>query len=112
MPSIPSIAARIGREGQPVTLRRLTGTGANQVPFDVELFGFVRSYRPEELTAGITQGDRVVRISDAEIAERQWPGPPRKGDRVVIDGRVTNVEAVETRRLRRAVAMHILQVRG
>ena len=112
MPAVPRIAARIAREGQAVELRRLTGTGPNQVWFGVELQAFVRQFRAQDLVGGITQGDRQVIVSDAEIEARQWPGPPRKGDKAVIDGKTVNVESVETRRLRGSVAMHVLQVRG
>ena len=74
------IAALIAQFGQPVTLQRLTGT-TTQVRHDVVCQPFVRGYEPVQLIGGITQGDRQVAISNAEIAHAQWPGPPRANDR-------------------------------
>ena len=72
------ITALIAQFGQPVTLQRLTGT-TTQVRHDVVCQGIVRGYEPVQLIGGITQGDRQVAISNAEIARAQWPGPPRSG---------------------------------
>jgi hypothetical protein len=57
------------------------------------------------------QGDKRL-TSDAEIADAQWPGPPRVGDRCVIDGRTTTIQACDIRRLRNEIALHLIQVRG
>lgn len=109
MPTIQSIQAAITREGQSVTLRRIaTGTA----PVAVTCQAMVRGYRPAELVGGIVQGDRRVVISNAEIAAATWPGPPRKGDQVVIEGKVTTAQGVETVQLRGEDAKHILAVRG
>ena len=51
-------------------------------------------------------------ISNAEIADAQWPGPPRANDRCVIDGRTTTIQACDTRRLRNEIVLHLIQVRG
>ena len=105
------IAALIAHFGQPVTLQRLTGT-TTQVRHDVVCQAIVRGYEPVQLIGGITQGDRQVAISNAEIARAQWPGPLRNGDRCVIDGRTTTIQACDTRRLRNEVVLHLIQVRG
>ncbi len=55
---------------------------------------------------------RQVAISNAEIADAQWPGPPRANDRCVIDGRTTTIQACNTRRLRNEIVLHLIQVRG
>lgn len=110
---IGTVADMIGRYGQSLILRRLTVTGTpEQVKFDVALPGVVRAYKLEELIAGIIQGDREVTISDQEIAAAQWPGPPRRSDRVMIAGVETHVEAVNTVYVGDDVAKHVLQVRG
>ena len=98
------IAALIALFGQPVTLQRLTGT-TTQVRHDVVCQAIVRGYEPVQLIGGITQGDRQVTISNAEIADAQWPGPPRNGDRCVIDGRTTTIQACDTRRLRNEIVL-------
>ena len=67
------IAALIAQFGQPVTLQRLTGT-TTQVRHDVVCQAIVRGYEPVQLIGGITQGDRQVAISNAEIAARAMAG--------------------------------------
>jgi hypothetical protein len=53
-----------------------------------------------------------VTISNAEIAHVQWPGPPRNGDRCLIDGRTTAIQACDTRKLHNDIVLHLIQVRG
>jgi hypothetical protein len=105
------IAALISQFGQPVTLQRTTG-GLTQVRHDVVCQAIVRGFEPVQLIGGIVQGDRQVVISNAEIADAQWPGPPRVGDRCVIDGRTTTIQACDIRRLRNEIVLHLIQVRG
>ena len=105
------IAALIAQFGQPGTLQRLTGT-TTQVRQDVVCQAIVRGYEPVQLIGGITWGDRQVAISNVEIADAQWPGPPRANDRCVIDGRTTTIQACDTRRLRNEIVLHLIQVRG
>ena len=105
------IVALIAQFGQPVTLQRLTGT-TTQVRHDVVCQAIVRGYEPVQLIGAITQGDRQVAISNAEIADAQWPGPPRANDRCVIDGRTTTILACDTRHLRDDIVLHLIQVRG
>ena len=102
------IAALIAQFGQPVTLQRLTGT----IRHEVVCQAIVRGYEPVQLIGNIIQGDRQVAISNAEIADAQWPGPPRANDRCVIDGRTTTILACDTRRLRNEIVLHLIQVRG
>ena len=102
------------RDGQPVTLRRITGTAPSQTTTDVACTAIVRGFDPATLSpaAGLQQGDRHVTITNHEIAAAAWPGPPRKGDRVLIGGATTTVQSVETRQHRAAIDRHILVVRG
>jgi hypothetical protein len=79
---------------------------------DVICKAIVRGYEPVQLIGSIQQGDRQVMISNAEIALAQWPGPPRSGDRCVIDGRTTTIQSCDPRRLRDDIVLHIIQVRG
>jgi len=102
------------RTGQPATLRRMSGTGNSRTAQDVAVTAVVRGYQPQELApgSGLQQGDRMVIITDHEIAAAGWPGPPRRGDHLVLGGVQTSVQAVETRHLGAAVDRHILAVRG
>jgi hypothetical protein len=102
------------RTGQPVTLRRMSGTAPNQTATDVACTAVVRGFQPDELAAGsgLQQGDRQVIITNHEIAAAGWPGPPRRGDRAIVAGATTTIQAVETRYLGTAIDRHILAVRG
>ena len=105
------LAAIIARYGQPVTLQRTTGT-TPQVRFEVVCRAIVRGYEPTQLIGGITQGDRSVIVTNTEIARAQWPGPPRVNDKCVIDGRQTNIQACDVRRLHNDIVLYLIQVRG
>jgi hypothetical protein len=94
--------------GSPVTLRRQT-TGA---PIDVVCMARVDLFRPEQFVGGILQGDRQVVLSNDEIAAAGWPGPPRKGDQMIIQGRTTVVQGAASIYIKGAVVRHDLQVRG
>ena len=91
--------------GRGVTLRREPST-------DVSVKAFVRGYAPNELVGDITQGDRELKISNSEIAAAAWPGPPVKGDRVIIDARTTTILAVEPLHIGEDIALYVLRVRG
>jgi hypothetical protein len=80
---------QLARRGRPMTLSRLVTDGA---PVAVTPTGYARDYRPEELVGGIMQGDIRVEIGADEIAAAAWPAPPRKPDRLVVDGRTYTVQ--------------------
>jgi hypothetical protein len=97
--AISMLDRQIAEHGQTITLRRPGTPGV-----EAELPAFVRGYRPEELVGAIIQGDSEVTISPTDIASSGWPGAlaqtdgtdpmvPRKGDKVVLKGRVRNIEA-------------------
>lgn len=96
--------------GQPVTLRRVTGT--QQIPMDVEVTAVVRGYQPQDVAGTVMQGDRTVVLSNQEIAARRWPGPPQGSDRVLIGDEETVVMTVETIQIGDTVIRHNLVVRG
>ena len=75
----------LARKGRPMTLMRLNGPS-------VSLIGFARDYRPDELVGGLAQGDVRVEIGADEIAASSWPAPPKKLDRITIDGRTYTVQ--------------------
>ena len=115
MTLVAATRRQVLRHGHLVTLRRLAGTGASQTATDVECLAVVAWVGATELApgSGLMQGDRRVTITNHEIADAAWPGPPRKGDRVVIAGAVTAVAApVETRRHAGQVERHVMIVRG
>lgn len=95
--------------GEAVTLRRAR-TGLADV--DVTAKGFVAQGKRAELAGSQAQTEREVRIGNAEIAAAAWPGPPVIGDRLQVGGAWFNVQAVETRKVGTATALHILTIRG
>lgn len=107
--AIASLDATLAEHGQPVTLRRL---GSPNV--DVTLPAFVRGYQPNELVGGIVQGDTMVTISPTGIGT--WPSGasevPKKNDKVVIAGRLRNVEMPDPIYLAGTLVRVNLQVRG
>ncbi|MCK0198979.1 hypothetical protein MWN34_18940 [Ancylobacter sp. 6x-1] len=89
--------------GSPVILRRVTWLDGVAVPADVEMPAMVRGYQPHELTGSTVQGDSSVLLSPTPIIKAGWPGVPSadgtdvrvpvRGDKLVIAGRVRNIEA-------------------
>jgi hypothetical protein len=107
---VARVAAIIARAGKIVTLRRLTGT--QRVSFGVELKAVVRQAQPNELVAGLAEFGRIAICGNAEIVARQWPGPPKKGDELVVGGKTLAVLAVETRHIGEDQALHVMAVEG
>lgn len=108
MTGVAEVERQIAISGRTVTLRRMVASA----PLDLPVKAMVRNYAAAELTGTITQGDRRLKISNKEIRESNWPGPPLKGDRVVIDARLTTIEAVAALHLGEEIASYVIQVRG
>ncbi|MDR3474435.1 MAG: hypothetical protein P4M09_22530 [Devosia sp.] len=106
--AISDLDASLAADGEDVQLQRAGG----QTAATLACRAFVRGFKPAELAGGIIQGDRLVIISNSEIAAQAWPGPPKKPDSVVIAGRVTTIQGVETIRLGAVAVRHNIQVRG
>lgn len=104
------VAAALTKYGRLMILRRRTGT--TNTFTDVMVKGVTRAFKPGELLGGLAQGDQQVTISNAEIDAADWPGPPRKGDLLIIDGRTWTVQGADPRMLGDDVLAHILWVRG
>lgn len=98
----------VQRYGETLTLRR---PGAPNV--DVAVKGVTRALHPDALVGEITQFERKVVISNAEIAAASWPGPPKRGDRVIFaDGTQATVLMPGTRKLGDQIAGHWMIVKG
>lgn len=118
------LARSLERTGQDVILRRLTTGQTNRVSVEVTVRAHVRDYVATELVNGIAQGGSHVIIGMAEIERAQWPGGvpetiggrdqtlPRKGDEMVIDGRVRLVETVVPKHVGGEIVRIDLTVRG
>jgi hypothetical protein len=104
------VQAAIDDVGSPVILRRLSGP--QQIKFDVRTNAVISGFAPDELVGGIIQEDRRVIIGPRDIQARQWPAPPRKGDKVLIGDVETTVLASETVDVRGQIVRYNLVVRG
>jgi hypothetical protein len=118
--AISALDDQIALHGEDVVLRRLV-PGAP--PVEATVRAHVRGYLPRELVGSIVQGDTRVVLSPTSISAAGWPGAatqidgtdaavPRKGDRVVLSGRVRAVEAAAPVYLAGALVRIELQVRG
>lgn len=112
----------LSARGEDVVLRRISGSGASITNTDVTCRAVVRGYRPEELGGGIAQGDSQVILSPSEIRASGWPDPggspsdaaslPRKGDKLIVKGRMRTIEAVAPIQVAGELVRIDLQVRG
>ncbi len=93
------------RYGRSMTLRRMPST-------DVTVQAARRGFNANGLPGGQPQGQSEIVISNAEIAAAAWPGPPRKGDRLIESERTAVVLSVNTIWLGDAIDRHILTVSG
>lgn len=102
---------QLALRGRPFTLRRLpTVTGGQAI--DVTVQGYRTGFAAQPLAGGLPQGMSVVIISNAEIAAASWPGPPRKGDRLIDAQRTAVIDSVETISLGATVDRHVLSIAG
>src|SRR4051812_15695673 len=95
-----------GLGGETITLRRV---GTPNI--DIAVRAKSRGYAPEELVGGISQQDREVRI----LAEDVTFSPPlRPGDKVLLHGRLLNIDSVDasTGRSEADLVFYIVRARG
>ncbi|HEY0182350.1 MAG TPA: hypothetical protein VGC09_06025, partial [Rhodopila sp.] len=76
----------LATRGRPMTLRRANPADGGIVPADLTVQGFLFPYAPERIAGPVRQGDAQVQMLADEIAAAGWPGPPRAGDWLVVDG--------------------------
>lgn len=86
MDEIDALNRGLRRSGQPVTLRKVTGTTV-QTFTDVVCKAVVRGYAPHELIGGINLNDSFVILSPTEITAAVWPGPQGAGADIRIPSR-------------------------
>lgn len=100
--------------GEPVAIRRYTGTGQNRPYFDAEVRARVTDFEPHELVGGIVQGDRKLVALAEDLERAQFPLPLKKGDKAIVRGRELSIEAPDdnTRRVQGVLVAIEMQVRG
>lgn len=106
-----SVQAFLNARGRTVTLRRYTGTTV-MIPLDVGVKAYIIDLDPAALAGTVIEGDRGAVIGNAEILAAQWPGPPRKDDKIVDGDKEFNIEVVNTKHIGERVARFDLRIRG
>lgn len=125
MTSDPSIVAAyrraFARQGVavPISLRRITGFAPNTATVSADIVAIVRDYVPDTTVVAetgfaaskqgaITQGDRVIIVMADDLAQKRFPLPVRKNDRIMLpSGDVLNVIAVDAAKRAAAGAIEL-----
>lgn len=100
--AIAMLDRQLAKHGQTLKLKR--GSGAL-----VEMRGFVRGFKPNELVGTLQQGDRSVVLSPTHLGAF---GVPRAQDKAVFADGSATVQAVEPVRLNDVLVRVNLVVRG
>ena len=74
----------INRVGRLVSVRRMSKTTPQTIESHAEIKATVRNYTPEELGPGITVGMRLITLSKLDLADKGFPLPLAKGDRIML----------------------------
>jgi hypothetical protein len=100
--------------GEPIVIKRYTGTGTNRPSTSVTVRGRVLNYQADELTGTIQQGDRHVIILADDLEAGGFPIPIVPGDKCIIRGKECQIMAPDdnTRRYGGELVGYDLQVRG
>lgn len=104
-----AIAAMRRQRGTEATLRRPVRGGS---PIDVTVYATLRFQPTTDTTPAVSQANQVVKISDDLITVAGWPGPPRKGDQIIMRSQTFTVLSVDTVTMGDTVLSHRLDVRG
>lgn len=100
------VASIIAEHGAAMTLKR---AGQSDLAVRGKRFG---TPTENEVAGSYDDQGFSVKISNSEILQAGWPGPPVPTDVIEIDGRPYVVATVDTRSDGDAVALHTLQVSG
>lgn len=110
--NLDATAAFLEQNGEAIAIRRITGP---RTWMEVLCKARVSAYQPDEMLGGIVQGDRKVILSNREIEDAKWPGPPRVGDQVILldqAGLSARVTAAFSSGAFGETARHTLTIRG
>lgn len=103
--AIGMLDRQLAKHGETLSLRR-----GGTPPLSVNGRGFVRAFKPQDLVGEVQQGDTMVVLSPNSVG--MFPIPILQGDKIVVAGRVKNVEAAEHVRMLDQVVRINVQVRG
>jgi hypothetical protein len=95
-PTPTTYTRQMEQRGEEVTIRRIV---PNSAPIEVSVRAIVMGYDPEELVAGINQGDRPVPLREGST------------DRVIVRGRAMIVASIDDSTHRVAGTLNAIQLR-
>lgn len=111
--AIEMLDGELARHGRDIEMYRIAGSGptATREGEGVSIRAHVRTLNEDELSGGLTQDDHLVILSPTSFAA--WvPGVPTKGDKVLLDGRICNVEVPRPYHIGSALVRLELKVKG
>lgn len=108
--AISMLDRQIRERGQDIALRKNGAAGDGSA--DATVRAFVRGYRPEELAGGVQQTDSQVVLSPSALVGTVFAAGAKRLDKILIDGRLRNIEGANPVRLNGVIVRHELWVRG
>ena len=108
--AIAALDRQIRTHGQSVALRKTNAPTDGTA--DTAIRAFVRGVQPEELAGGVQQSDSKVVLSPTTLAGSPFEAGVKRGDKLLIDGRLRNVEGANPVRVNGVAVRHELWVRG
>lgn len=97
------------QRAQTVTLRRL----GNSPPDDVSVLAKIDDLQAMPLAGNMAQTQRHIVISDYEIQQAGWPGPPKRLDQIItLEGKTMTVQAADPVIVGDETIMHNLTTLG
>lgn len=117
---IDSYRRMVAEAGEPVWLRRYSGTGASRTGYDYgPVMARVTGYMPHELVGNVKQGDRKVVMMADEVEPAGFPLPFQPADKLVLrlgalDEKELNIEFADdsTRRVGGVLVAYELRAAG
>lgn len=108
--AIAMLDRQIAEHGQEITLRKVNAPTDGTA--DIAVRAFVRGFRPEELAGGVQQSDSKVILSPTVLDGTPFAAGVKRLDKILIDGRLRNVEGVNPVRINGMAVRHELWVKG
>jgi hypothetical protein len=102
-----SVYGMLTTRAETVTLRRL-----GSPPVDVTVLAKIDDAQETDLAGNMAQFKRRVVISDLEIAAAGWPGPVKRNDQILAQGKTLTVIASDPIIIGSQTVMHRITTLG
>lgn len=109
-----SYRANLRKYGEPIKIRRYTGSGPSRPMFEVEVYARVTGFTPNEMVAGIQQADRKAIVLHEDLVAAGLALPLTNADKAVFQGREYAIRVPDnaTRRVAGVTIAYELQIVG